>query len=336
MKKESVLVTGGTGFLGSHLCLKLHEQGHEVTSLARRLNPDLEEAGIKQIQMDLTAFSTQLDEVLKNVDAVFHTAGKVAMWGAWEDFYRINVEGTKNLVDAAKKQGVKYFIYTSTPSVVFDNHDIKEGDESLPYASDSKSLYARSKIPAEKYVLENNGQNLKTLALRPHLIFGPGDENLIPRLVEKSKKGRLRIIGKGKNLVDVIHISNAVDAHIKSYEALKTKTSNVEGEVFFIAQEKPVELWEFINRVLARYQQPKIKRHLPYSVAYALAFIIEFLFKFFRITDKEPPTTRFVVMQLAKSHYFSHSKAYEKICYTPQMNIDEAIQTLGVQKSTQG
>lgn len=329
MKKESVLVTGGTGFLGSHLCHQLHKQGYHVLSLSRRLNPDLEETGVKQIQMDLTAPTTQLDEVLKDVDAIFHTAGKVGVWGKWEEFYQANVIGTQNLVQAAKKAGTRYFIYTSSPSVVFDNEDIHGGGEELPYAQNSKSLYARSKIPAEKFVLSSNDENFKVLALRPHLIFGTGDQNLIPRVVEMSKKGRLRIIGDGENKVDVIHIDNAVHAHILAYKALKEKTSEVEAQAFFIAQDGPVKLWEFINKILGRYQQPRLQKHIPYFLAYGLASFIEAFYRLFRITDKEPPTTRFVVMQLAKSHYFSHAKAYEKLGYRPIIQTDEAIQTLG-------
>lgn len=333
-KEQSVLVTGGTGFLGSHLCLTLHKRGYKVLSLSRGLNPDLQEAGVEQIQMDLSAPNSQLHEVLKKVEAVFHTAGKVAMWGHWDDFYRVNVLGTLNLVDAAKKQGVRHFIYTSTPSVVFNNNDITGGDEGLAYAKNSKSLYARSKIPAEKYVLKNNSQDFKTLALRPHLIFGPGDQNLIPRLVEKSKRGKLKVIGDAQNQVDVIHIDNAVQAHIKAFNALKNDPSKVEGEAFFIAQERPVYLWNFINEVLARYQRPKVRGRIPYPLAYGLASVIEGIYKALKITKSTPPSTRFVVMQLAKSHYFSHKKAREKLGYRPSLTLEDAIKTLGVQGTT--
>jgi nucleoside-diphosphate-sugar epimerase len=330
METKKVLVTGGTGFLGSHLCFKLQKLGYEVISLSRRPGEELNDVGIKQVQIDLSSPNTDLDEVVKSVDVIFHTAGKVGMWGAWEEFYQVNYIGTQNLVDSAKRNGIRHFIYTSTPSVVFDNHDIQGGNEDLPYAKRSKSLYARSKILAEQYVLMNTDDQFKTVALRPHLIFGPGDQNLIPRIIAKAQAGRLRKIGDGKNKVDVIYIDNAVEAHIKAYEALKNNSINVSGKAFFIAQEKPVILWDFIDKVLARYQLPKVQGRIPYFVAYMIASLIEWVFKAFRITKREPPTTRFIVMQLAKSHYFSHKNAKTILGYEPKLNTDEAIKLLGV------
>jgi nucleoside-diphosphate-sugar epimerase len=324
-----VLVTGGGGFLGKYIVKQLLAAGHEVCNFSRSRYPELDEWGVTSIQGDLTN-PEDVVRALQGQEAVFHVASKVAMWGKWEDFIRTNVNGTKNILDGMKTHGIRYLIYTSTPSVVFDRDSIEGKDESLPYPKDSYSMYARSKAMAEKLVLEANQTGvIETVALRPHLIFGPGDQNLIPRLVDAAKRKRLAIIGDGRNRVDVIYVENAADAHIKAFEALQKNGAKVGGNAFFIGQ-GPVKLWDFVNQVLDLHHVPPIKKKVSFQFAFTMGAIIEKGLRLVGKYDTHPPMTRFVALQLSKSHYFSHQKAEELLGWKPKVNVDEGLSRLTV------
>lgn len=320
-----ILITGATGFLGFQLAKDLIKKGHEVYNFSRSSSKELDELGVLTINGDLTNIQNVTDLLDKTpIEAIFHVASKVGMWGHWDDFYKSNFIGTKNLYDLAQKyEAIKYFIYTSTPSVVFENKSILNGDESLPYAKDSLSLYAKSKILAEDYIL-NKRTRLLTCALRPHLIYGEKDKNIIPRLIEAKKKNKLKIIGNGENLVDVIHVENASHAHILAFEEL-TKQAKCSGKAYFIAQEKPVKLWEFINKILETKKISPVNQKINFKTAYYLGLAIEIILKTFRIYNVHPAMTRFVALQLGKSHYFSHERAYQDFGYSPLFNIEESL-----------
>ncbi len=322
----NILVTGAGGFLGFYIARDLKELGHKVYNFSRSHHRDLDQLEITTRIGNLNN-PESIEKALKNIDAVFHVAGKVAMWGKWDDFYQTNTIGTKNLVEACKKKGIKKFIYTSTPSVVFGEGDILGEDENLEYPKKYLSLYAKSKMLAEKYVLDQNSENFLTCALRPHLIFGPRDKNIIPRLIEASKKNKLKVVGDGENLVDIIYVENAAQAHIQAFEQLSTD-SKVAGSSYFIAQERPVKLWDFINQILQINGQSPITKKIPTNTAYRVGAIIEFFLKLFRVWNIHPPMTRFVALQLGKSHYFSHKKAQTDFNYSPSISIEEAIEKI--------
>ncbi len=324
-----ILVTGGGGFLGSHLVKALVKQGHTVQTMSRELYPELDHLGIKQLRGDLQD-PVAVIKACRGQEVVFHTASKVAMWGKWDNFYQTNTLGTKNLLKAAREQGVTRFIYTSTPSVVFSDRDLINAPNSTPYPElDSyKSLYAKSKALAEKEVLAShqNGEFM-TVALRPHLIFGPGDKNIIPRLVQRAKSGRLRIVGDGQNQVDVIHVKNAVHAHLCALERLKTD-SLIGGKSYFLGQEKPVILWNFINQILAHYKLEPVTKKISFTKAYRLGAVLEGLYRGLHIYKNEPPMTRFVSMQLAKSHYFDHHESETELGYKPIIELKDCFNDL--------
>jgi len=324
-----ILVTGAGGFLGYHICERLLKEGHEVTSFSRSHHKDLDELNIKTITGNLINYE-DVEKSLKGFDAVFHVASKVAMWGKWEDFYNTNVTGTENIIKACKKHGIQTLVYTSTPSVVFGTNEIINGNEDIPYPSDFNSLYAKSKSIAEKMILEANESNtLHTCALRPHLIFGPRDKNIIPRVVDAAKKGRLKKIGEGNNMVDVIHVENAALAHIQAFKSL-IENQKAAGKAYFIAQEEPVNLWDFINTILAKHKIDPITKSISFKKAYRVGTVIEFFLKLFRIHDVHPPMTKFVAMQMSKSHYFSHKRAENDFGYKPEINLDQALNSLAV------
>jgi len=262
----------------------------------------------------------------KGVDCVFHVAALAGIWGKWKTYYDINVAGTENVLEGCRKNGVPYLVYTSTPSVVFSQKNIAGEDESLPYAARFLCHYARSKVQAEKMVLMANHQQVKSCAIRPHLIWGPGDPHLVPRLIESGRKGKLVIVGSGKNLVDITFIENVAHAHILAADNLSTSATSA-GKAYFIGQEKPVVLWEWINTLLVELGIPPVRKKIPFTVACSIGSVYEMIYRLFRLQG-EPRMTRFLAYQLAHSHFFSHENAEKDLNYTPIVSVEEGMKVL--------
>jgi nucleoside-diphosphate-sugar epimerase len=220
LENSYTLVTGGTGFLGRHLVERLLAQGRRVAVLGRTPAPDLEARGVRFIRASLDD-PAAVTAACENIETIFHVAAKVGVWGRYDDFFRINVLGTRALLEGARRHSVKNFIHTSTPSVVYNGRDLANADESLPLTTACPSPYPLTKAIAEREVLAANSGSLRTVALRPHLIWGVGDPHLVPRILERARAGRLRIVGQGTNRVDMVHVENAVDAHLLAEAALK-------------------------------------------------------------------------------------------------------------------
>ncbi|MBI4625447.1 MAG: NAD-dependent epimerase/dehydratase family protein [Verrucomicrobia bacterium] len=219
LKLAPVLVTGGTGFLGRRLVERLLAEGRSVAVLGRSPAPDLEQRGVRFIRASLDD-PDAVRAACAGVETVFHVAAKVGVWGRYADFFRTNVLGTRALLAGCRAHGVRRLVYTSTPSVVYNGRDLAGADESLPLTTDCPSPYPLTKALAEREVLAANSPGLRTLALRPHLIWGIGDPHLVPRVLARARAGRLRIVGDGRNRVDLVHLENAVDAHLLAEQAL--------------------------------------------------------------------------------------------------------------------
>ncbi|MHA1439839.1 MAG: NAD-dependent epimerase/dehydratase family protein [Promethearchaeota archaeon] len=315
-----VLVTGGGGFLGRYIVEKLLERGDKVSIFCRGFYPELEEIGVKVIRGDIRdRFAVKA--AIKGHQIVFHVASKIDMFGKYKDFYDINVSGTQNVVDGCIKWGIFKLIYTSSASVVFNGDDLKGEDESLPYPKKYLAPYPKTKMLAEKIVLNANGINgLKTTILRPHLICGPRDPSLAPRLIKLAKKGRLPIIGNGDNKLDITYVENVADAHILAAESSKSA-----GQIYFISQGEPVVPWELLQNLFSQLNIPPITRKISYKLAYIGGAILEFFFKIFRIRKKEPLITRFLASELSKSHFFDISKAKNELGYEPKISLEEGL-----------
>ena len=316
-----VLVTGGGGFLGSAVCRLLQANGHDVSSLARSHYPALAALGIKQVQGDVST----LDVVLgasKGCDAIIHTAALAGIWGHFEDFSRTNIGGTLAVLAACELNGIGKLVYTSTPSVVHSGTDIEGGNERLPYAQHFSAHYPATKAAAEQKVLAANGAKLATVALRPHLIWGPGDRHLLPRMLERAKAGKLRFIGVSKK-IDTIYVDNAAQAHLDALERLAPGAACA-GKAYFISQDQPIPLDDMVNRMLRACGQPPVTARISPAIARLAGKFFE---SFYRITGREddPPMTTFLAEQLSTAHWFNISAAKRDLGYQPKVTIAEGM-----------
>ena len=319
---NTILVTGGAGFIGGAILRLAKERGLDCISLSRRFSPDLAALGVRQIQADIRDREA-LANAFAGVDTVFHAAALAGVWGARHEYQSTNVDGTAGVLAACQACGVKSLVYTSTPSVVFDRDDICGGDESLPYPRRFLCHYAQSKAMAEKMVLAANGESLKTCAIRPHLVWGPGDPHLLPRLVDRGRQGLLQIVGDGRNLVDISYIENVAFAHLLAADSL-AEDGTAAGKAYFISQGEPVALWPWINNLYSRLAIAPIRENIPFHLAYGLGAAFEIFYRFCQKTS-EPPMTRFVALQLAKSHYFSIDRARRDFGYQPPVTHEEGL-----------
>ena len=324
MKKA--LVTGGNGFLGRYIVEKLLAGGWEVISISRRPSPELEAIGAKTVTASVTD-KPALVKAMAGVDVVFHVAGHVSMGGPWNRFCQTNILGTRNVIEACRENHVPKLVYTSSPSVVFDgaNHGVQ--DESAPYPARFLAYYPKSKAMAEKEVLEANGVGgLSTCALRPHLIWGPRDTNLIPRLIDRARKGRVMIVGDGRNMVSNVYVENAADAHLLAAERLHPG-SPVAGSAYFIAQAAPVRLWDWVNEILEGLGMARVERRMPLGLAYTIGAAMELVYAILRL-ESEPMMTRFLALQFAMDHQFSIEKARKDLGYEPAISHQEGMKRL--------
>lgn len=320
-----VLVTGAGGFLGKAIAHRLIELGDSVRSFSRGFYPVLDELGIEQCRGDL-ADAQAVHEACRGVDLVFHVAAKAGIWGRHRDFYEANVVGTRNVLEACRLAGIARLVYTSSPSVVFDGTDMEGVDESVPYPAHYRASYPETKAMAEQFVLEANGADLATVSLRPHLIWGPGDTNLIPGILARGRKGALRRIGHSEKRVDFTYIDNAAQAHLCAADRL-APGAPAAGRAYFISQAEPVPLWDFINRVLDCAGLPPVEGSVPRSIAYASGAFLEIVYRLLPVSG-EPRLTRFLVEELSTAHWFDITAAQRDLGYDPVVDMEEGFRRL--------
>ena len=324
----STLVTGGTGFLGRRLVERLLADGRRVAVLGRTPAPDLAARGVRFIRASLED-APAVRAACAGIETVYHTAAKVGVWGRYGDFYRANVLGTRALLEGCRLHGVARLIHTSTPSVVYHGGPLANADESLPLTTACPSPYPLTKALAEREVLAANSAALRTLALRPHLIWGRGDPHLVPRLLARARAGRLRIVGDGRNRVDLVHVDNAVDAHLLAEAALRLSPGSwdqpagprrADGRAFFITNGEPVRLWDWINGLLAALGEPPVTKQVSWGSAAALGAVCEAAWRVLPLRG-EPPMTRFIATELAQDHWFNLAAARRDLGYAPRVTM---------------
>ena len=320
-----VLVTGGGGFLGFTIVQMLVARGDEVIVLCRSEYPALAALGVTVIRGDIA----QPDIVIKaakDCHAVIHTAAKAGMWGSFELYHSANVSGTENVIAACRHHQIGRLVYTSSPSVAYDREGSEGGDERLEYPGSYHSHYSATKATAERAILAANDQKLSTCALRPHLIWGPRDTQLMPGLIDRARKGRLRLVGDGQNLIDSIYVDNAARVHLLALDLL-TPQAACAGKVYFLSQDEPLQSADLINRILSTAGLPPCQKFISLGAATFIGTLFEILYSIFRIKS-EPPMTRFLAHQLASPHWFNISAAKKDLGYRPDITIDEGIERL--------
>ena len=323
-----LLVTGGGGFLGQALCRGLVARGHEVTSFNRGHYPALDAIGVRQLQGDLADRDAVMAAFAGGFDAVFHNAAKAGAWGSYDSYHQANVVGTRNVLEACRAHGIGRLVYTSTPSVTHRaTHPVEGGTaESVPYGENFQAPYATTKPIAEKDVLAANDAGLATVALRPRLIWGPGDAQILPRLVERARAGRLRFVGDGNNLIDTTYIDNAAQAHFDAFAHL-APGSACAGKAYFISNGDPRSTRETINSLLQAAGAPRVDKTLPFRAAYAIGVLCEGLWTLLPLRG-EPPMTRFLAEQLSTSHWYSMAPAARDFGYVPTVTFEEGLRRL--------
>jgi nucleoside-diphosphate-sugar epimerase len=313
------LVTGGTGFLGRRIVDRLLLQGRSVAVAGRTPAPDLERRGVRFIRVPLED-AEGVRGACEGMETVFHVAAKVGVWGRYPDYFRTNVLGTRAVIEGCRAHRVRRLVFTSTPSVVYNGGDLAGADESLPLTTRCPSPYPVTKAMAEADVIAAHGGGLATVALRPHLIWGPGDPHLVPRLLSRARSGRLRIIGEGKNRVDMVHIDNAADAHLAAEAAVARPGSAAGGRAYFITNGEPVLLWEWINGLLVALGQRPVTRRISLRAASAIGRACELAWGLLPV-NSEPPITRFVATELARDHWFNIAAARRDLSYAPRVTM---------------
>lgn len=317
---NKALVTGGGGFLGKTIVKLLINRGNDVTTFSRSFYPELEELGVTQITGDISD-PKKVDQAAEGMDVVFHTAAKAGVWGAYPEYYQTNVVGTENVISSCRKHHVRRLIYTSSASVVYHGKDMMGEDESAPYPNQYMTHYPKTKALAEQTVIKATNDNLLTMTLRPHLIWGPGDNHLIPRVLQRAN--RLVQVGNGKNIADTIYIDNAAEAHILAADKLLERPM-LSGRVYFISQGDLVPVWDMINQILEAGGHPPIERAIPAELAWIIGALLEIIYKIFRIKT-EPQMTRFVARELSTSHWYDINAAKKDLGYTPTINTEEGF-----------
>ena len=320
-----ILVTGGGGFLGTAICHALRERGDTVTSFQRTFYPALENMGVRQVLGDL-ADATAVLHACAGHDAVLHSAAKAGAWGSYQSYFDANVRGTENVVAACRAHGIGKLVYTSTPSVTHSGRTPVQGGNEVntPYGTHFRAPYPATKVIAEKLVLAANDASLATVALRPRLIWGPGDTQLLPRLVERARAGRLRFIDGGFNKMDTTYIDNAAQAHLDALDHLHPN-AGCAGKPYFISNGEPMPAREIVNALLRAAGVPPVDKSIPYPLAYGAGAVLEAVWRVFSLKG-EPPMTRFLAEQLSTPHWYDISAAERDFGYRPRVSIAKGLQ----------
>ncbi|MBB1381885.1 NAD-dependent epimerase/dehydratase family protein [Shewanella sp. SR41-2] len=322
---NKVFVTGAGGFLGLAICQRLLAVGIQVVGFARGDYPRLVELGVDMRQGDISNYDS-VKQAMQGCDLVFHVASKAGVWGSKQSYYSPNVDGANNIINACKALHIQRLVYTSTPSVTFAGRDENGINESAPYAETYLNYYGESKAIAEQHVLAANSAQLHTTALRPHLIWGPNDPHLVPRVIERARAGRLKLVGHEDKLVDTIYVDNAAYAHVLAALDLVTN-AKCAGKAYFLSNDQPITMADMLNRILACVDLQPVTKRVPAGVAYSAGVVLETVYGLLN-KSQEPIMTRFVARQLSTSHYFDISAAKQDLGYQPLVSIDQGMQKL--------
>lgn len=314
-----VLVTGGAGFLGAAIARLLEARGDQVRTFSRGAHDARD-----HVRGDI-ADRTAVIDAARGCDAIVHTAAKAGVWGDEAEYHRANVIGTENVLAACRAHGIERLVYTSTPSVVHTGGDIEGRDESLPYTTHPSTAYQATKTIAERAVLA--ADDLRVVALRPHLIWGPGDPHLVPRIVARGRRGRIALPGGGTHRIDTIYVENAAEAHVAALDRLADPSAACRGRAYFVTNGEPMALRDIVLGILSAAGIDAKVVPIPRRVAQGAGALLETVYRAARI-EREPPLTRFVAEQLGTAHWFDIGAAKRDLGWSPRVSIDEGLALL--------
>jgi nucleoside-diphosphate-sugar epimerase len=318
-----VLVTGAGSLLLGGIAQQLASRGDEVVCFQRREN-ETTHSNITMFAGDIRDRGA-VSEAASGCDAIIHGAARVGVMGSWEDFYSTNVDGTTNVLRAAEEHHITRLVYVSTPSVAHVGRSI-EGDVATPATTGRKrTFYAESKAIAEILALQANSAELGVVALRPHLVWGPGDTQLVGRIVDRARQGRLVMVGSGNALVDSTYIDNAISAHIAALDAI-APGARCSGKAYVISNGEPRTVNELMSRICLAAGVEFSPKHVPAVIARSIGSVVERIWPLIR--KDEPPITRFVAEQLGTAHWFDQRPAQEDLNWKPQVSLDEGFARL--------
>ena len=320
-----VLVTGGSSLIGAGVAAALVARGDEVVVQQRSRSETLGRLGVRQELGDIR----DLDVVLAaaaGCDAIVHLAAKVGVVGDWEDYRSINVDGTRNVLRAARRRGVGRVVHVSSPSVAHGGEPIVGGGADEPVLGRRRAWYPESKAMAEIDALAAAGDELGVVAIRPHLVWGPGDTQLVGRIVERAATGRLALVGGGRALVDTTYVDNAVDALVGALDAVEP-AAQCSGRAYVVSNGEPRMIRELVEGICRAAGVPFEPRAVSLRVGRSLGAVVERAWPLLR-RDDEPPLTQFLAEQLGTAHWFDPRPARDDLGWTPVVSIDDGLSRL--------
>lgn len=319
-----VLVTGASSLIGAGVVNALAERGDDVVCF-QRSDSVLVDSTVAQRLGDVRD-SDALDEAARKCDGIVHVAAKVGVVGSWEDYRSVNVDGTANVIAAARHHGIGRVVHVSSPSVAHGGEPIVGGAADEPVVGRRHAFYPESKAIAEILALEAAADTLGVVAVRPHLVWGPGDTQLVGRIVERARAGRLALVGGGRALVDTTYIDNAVAALIDALDAVRPGAT-CSGHAYVVSNGEPRMIRELVEGICAAARVPFAPRDVSLSVGRAAGAVVERVWPLLR-RDDEPPLTRFLAEQLGTAHWFDPRPARDDLGYEPTVTIAEGLRRL--------
>ena len=317
-----VLVTGASGMLGGAVAGLLAARGDDVVVLQRRPSGLAGSAGVSEVLGDVTD-PAAVRTAARGADAVVHLAAKVSVTGAWRDFESVNIHGTRTVLDAALAAGADRFVQVSSPSVAHVGRALVGAGADRADPERARGHYARSKATAELLALAADGPNLAVVAIRPHLVWGPGDTQLVARIIQRARAGRLALIDHGAALIDTTYVSNAADAIVAAVD----RAPAARGQALVVSNGEPRTVAELVTRICRAAGAPEPRLRVPYRVAAAGGAAAEFLWAALRRSD-DPPMTRFLAEQLSTAHWFDQRHTREVLQWTPSIGLDFGFELL--------
>lgn len=320
-----VLVTGGSSLIGAGVAAALVARGDEVVVQQRSRSEAVGRLGVRQELGDIRDLDVLL-AASAGCDAIVHLAAKVGVVGDWEDYRSINVDGTRNVLRAAQRRGVGRVVHVSSPSVAHGGEPIVGGGADEPVLGRRRAWYPESKAMAEIDALAAAGDELGVVAIRPHLVWGPGDTQLVGRIVERAATGRLALVGGGRALVDTTYVDNAVDALVAALDAVEPG-ARCSGRAYVVSNGEPRMIRELVEGICRAAGVPFEPRTVSLRVGRSLGAVVERAWPLLR-RDDEPPLTQFLAEQLGTAHWFDPRPARDDLGWTPVVSIDEGLSRL--------